>query len=78
MAGDLVGLAGDSDGVLLKAEVGAHEDEGQADAEPEQHEGEHGGHGHGRRGSLGVEHHVQDEEDDEDGAWDQTEGGEEG
>mmetsp|Transcript_25925 Transcript_25925/g.61207 ORF Transcript_25925/g.61207 Transcript_25925/m.61207 type:complete len:278 (+) Transcript_25925:292-1125(+) len=52
-------------GVLLEAKVGSEEDEGQGHAEPEETDDNHGAEGHGRRGIVGPEEEVEDEEHSE-------------
>lgn len=56
---------------LLVAKVGANEDEGHGDAEPEEAEGEQGAEGSRARGVLAPDHQVEHKEDGEDDAREQ-------
>mmetsp|Transcript_17586 Transcript_17586/g.51086 ORF Transcript_17586/g.51086 Transcript_17586/m.51086 type:complete len:325 (+) Transcript_17586:762-1736(+) len=65
LARDLVGAHGELGGLALVAEVGAQEDEGRGDAEPEQEQGHEGSEGHRARGRLSPDEKVEHEENHE-------------
>jgi len=62
LAGDGVGDAGHFDDLPLEAKVGAEEDEGERDAEPEDHEDDEGAEGDSRRRLASPHDHVDDKE----------------
>ena len=75
LAGNVGGVDGELDGLLLVSEVGTEEDQRSRNTEPKDEKDEHGGEGDGIAGSLGQGNDVHDEKDEERNAG-ETQGGE--
>ena len=75
LAGNVGGVDGELDGLLLVSEVGTEEDQRSRNTKPKDEKDEHGGEGDGIAGSLGQGNDVHDEKDEERNAG-ETQGGE--
>mmetsp|Transcript_10320 Transcript_10320/g.28390 ORF Transcript_10320/g.28390 Transcript_10320/m.28390 type:complete len:309 (+) Transcript_10320:272-1198(+) len=78
LAWDVGGLDREFDDLRLVTEEGTGEDERDGDSEPHDDEDEHGGEGHGIRGSHRPCHDVHGEEEEEGETWEAEGGGQGG